>query len=145
MTNTKTQEKAVEVKAVETQAVKIDDKVMEIFNKLCGGEDKNINLKTVTGYTGFRYGNKVLCEIHLKKRSISHITFGSKQSIYSALKQEKLIREVKPSTYGWILDTECLFSKELLKALPKLLEQLIKEEQAKATKKEAKKEKKVAA
>lgn len=140
------QVKAVETKAVvEVKAPTTDEAIREIVAKAVQTVEL-LSTREVTGYTGLYYGNETLVELHFKKRSISHATFGQAQSIFEYLKSNKLITRIVPKSYGWKLDTECLMTKEFLSKFPEIIEAMIKDaeerrnlkakkEDAKATKK----------
>jgi len=73
------------------QKVTLVDKVLEQVAKVAE-KDKNVRKQQVTGYISIKYGNKVLFELHAKKKSISHLTFSNKQKAYDILKANKLIQ-----------------------------------------------------
>lgn len=138
-------EAVVEAKAetkakVETKTT-TDDAIREIVAKAVEKVEL-LRTKEVTGYTGIYYGNETLVELHFKKRSISHATFGQAQSIFEYLKSNKLITRIVPKSYGWKLDTECLMTKEFLSKFPTILETMIKDAQERQNLKNAKKDNK---
>lgn len=89
--------------------------------------DKMLQIYNVTGYVTVKYGNKVLMELHNKKRSIAHITFSSKQKLFETLQAKKLITRIVPKSYGWKFNVECLLQDELAKNFDKLLASAIDE------------------
>lgn len=101
-----------------------DQVVLDNINKAVE-MDANIRVQKVTGYISVKYGNKVLFEYHAKKRSISHLTFSQKQTIFKFLKESKLIQRVVPASYGWKYDTECLLTKQLADNMPRIMESVI--------------------
>ena len=123
--NNKQQTKA-QVKAVEKQTVRLEDKVLEKLAEVQKA-DKNIKIQKVTGYTSIKYGNKVLFEFHNKKKSISHLTFSNKQKAYEILKANKLILRIVPNSYGWKYNTECLLTEDFMKHFPAILKSVIAE------------------
>lgn len=126
------------------QKVNLVDKVLEQVAKVAE-KDKNVRVQKVTGYTSIKYGNKVLFELHAKKKSISHLTFSSKQKAYDILKANKLIHRVVPASYGWKYNTECFLDDTFIKFFPEILKSVVAEAveernlKQKATKKEEKK------
>lgn len=125
--NNKQQTKAqAQVKTVEKQTVRLEDKVLEKLAEVQKA-DKNIKVQKVTGYTSIKYGNKVLFEFHNKKKSISHLTFSNKQKAYEILKANKLILRIVPNSYGWKYNTECLLNEEFMKHFPAILKSVIAE------------------
>ena len=123
--NNKQQTKA-QVKTVEKQTVRLEDKVLEKLAEVQKA-DKNIKVQKVTGYTSIKYGNKVLFEFHNKKKSISHLTFSNKQKAYEILKANKLILRIVPNSYGWKYNTECLLNEDFMKHFPAILKSVIAE------------------
>lgn len=123
--NNKQQTKA-QVKAVEKQTVRLEDKVLEKLAEVQKA-DKNIKVQKVTGYTSIKYGNKVLFEFHNKKKSISHLTFSNKQKAYEILKANKLILRIVPNSYGWKYNTECLLTEDFMKHFDAILKSVIAE------------------
>lgn len=111
---------------------------------LAQGKDENIKIYPVTGYTTVKYGNKVLVEFHIKKRSISHLTFSQKQKVFELLKAKKLIHRVVPASYGWKYDTECLLTPEFAKNFDEILASIISEAIEERNLKDKKTEKKQA-
>lgn len=132
------------VQATEQPKVRLEDKVMELLGQ-ASKADKLIKIQKVTGYTSVKYGNKVLFEFHNKKKSISHLTFSSKQKAYDILKANKLIHRVVPASYGWKYNTECFLTDDFMKHFPAILKSVIAEAVAERNLKEAPKkaEKKV--
>lgn len=124
--NNKQQTAKAQVKAVEKQTVRLEDKVLEKLAEVQKA-DKNIKVQKVTGYTSIKYGNKVLFEFHNKKKSISHLTFSNKQKAYDILKANKLILRIVPNSYGWKYNTECLLTDEFMKHFDAILKSVIAE------------------
>ena len=123
------------------QKVTLVDKVLEQVAKVAD-KDKNVRVQKVTGYISIKYGNKVLFELHAKKKSISHLTFSSKQKAYDILKTNKLIHRVVPASYGWKYNTECFLDDAFIKFFPEILKSVVAEaieERNLKTKKEEKK------
>lgn len=123
------------------QKVTLVDKVVEQVTKVAE-KDKNVRMQKVTGYISVKYGNKVLFELHAKKKSISHLTFSSKQKAYDILKTNKLIHRVVPNSYGWKYNTECLLTEDFFKYFPSIFKSVVAEaieERNLKTKKEEKK------
>lgn len=123
------------------QKVTLVDKVLEQVAKVAD-KDKNVRKQQVTGYISIKYGNKVLFELHAKKKSISHLTFSSKQKAYDILKTNKLIHRVVPASYGWKYNTECFLDDTFIKFFPEILKSVVAEaieERNLKTKKEEKK------
>ena len=123
------------------QKVTLVDKVVKQVTKEAEN-DKNIRMQQVTGYISVKYGNKVLFELHAKKKSISHLTFSSKQKAYDILKANKLIHRVVPASYGWKYNTECFLDDTFIKFFPEILKSVVAEaieERNLKTKKEEKK------
>lgn len=89
--------------------------------------DANIKVLKVTGYTSVKYGNKVLFELHLKRKSITHLTFSNKQKAYEILKENKLVMRVVPASYGWKYNTECLLTQDFYKHFKTILKSVITE------------------
>lgn len=127
------------------QKVTLVDKVLEQVTKIAD-KDKNVRVQKVTGYTSIKYGNKVLFELHAKKKSISHLTFSNKQKAYDILKANKLIHRVVPASYGWKYNTECFLDDNFIKYFPEILKSVVAEAIEERNLKEApkKEEKKVA-
>ena len=123
--NNKQQTKA-QVKTVEKQTVRLEDKVLEKLAEVQKA-DKNIKVQKVTGYTSIKYGNKVLFEFHNKKKSISHLTFSNKQKAYKILEDNKLVHRIVPNSYGWKYNTECFLDDNFLKHFPAILKSVIAE------------------
>lgn len=115
-----------QVKTVEKQTVRLEDKVLEKLAEVQKA-DKNIKVQKVTGYTSIKYGNKVLFEFHNKKKSISHLTFSNKQKAYEILKANKLILRIVPNSYGWKYNTECLLNEDFMKHFDAILKSVIAE------------------
>lgn len=125
------------------QKVTLVDKVLEQVAKVAE-KDKNVRMQKVTGYISIKYGNKVLFELHAKKKSISHLTFSSKQKAYDILKTNKLIHRVVPASYGWKYNTECFLDDNFIKFFPEILKSVVAEAIEERNLKTKKEEKKVA-
>lgn len=125
------------------QKVTLVDKVLEQVTKIAD-KDKNVRVQKVTGYTSIKYGNKVLFELHAKKKSISHLTFSNKQKAYDILKANKLIHRVVPASYGWKYNTECFLDDNFIKYFPEILKSVVAEAIEERNLKTKKEEKKVA-
>ena len=125
------------------QKVTLVDKVLEQVAKIAD-KDKNVRKQQVTGYISIKYGNKVLFELHAKKKSISHLTFSSKQKAYDILKANKLIHRVVPASYGWKYNTECFLDDTFIKFFPEILKSVVAEAIEERNLKTKKEEKKVA-
>lgn len=125
------------------QKVTLVDKVVEQVTKEAE-KDKNVRMQKVTGYISVKYGNKVLFELHAKKKSISHLTFSSKQKVYDILKANKLIHRVVPASYGWKYNTECFLDDTFIKFFPEILKSVVAEAIEERNLKTKKEEKKVA-
>lgn len=108
------------------QKVTLVDKVVEQVTKEAE-KDKNVRMQKVTGYISVKYGNKVLFELHAKKKSISHLTFSSKQKAYDILKTNKLIHRVVPASYGWKYNTECFLDDNFIKYFPSIFKSVVAE------------------
>lgn len=124
--NNKQQTTKAQVKTVEKQTVRLEDKVLEMLAE-AQKADKNIKIQKVTGYTSIKYGNKVLFEFHNKKKSISHLTFSNKQKAYKILEDNKLVHRIVPNSYGWKYNTECFLDDNFLKHFPAILKSVIAE------------------
>ena len=122
----------------------MDERLMNIVNELVqNDESKLLRTESVTGYLAFKRGNRTLVEIHLKKRSISHCTFGSATDTFiKILEPKKLIKRVVPKSYGWRLDTECLITEEFVKNAKEIFTSVVAEDAMKDKKSEKKDEKK---
>lgn len=125
------------------QKVTLVDKVLEQVAKVAE-KDKNVRKQQVTGYISIKYGNKVLFELHAKKKSISHLTFSNKQKAYDILKANKLIHRVVPASYGWKYNTECFLDDNFIKYFPEILKSVVAEAIEERNLKTKKEEKKVA-
>lgn len=125
------------------QKVTLVDKVLEQVAKVAE-KDKNVRKQQVTGYISIKYGNKVLFELHAKKKSISHLTFSNKQKAYDILKANKLIHRVVPASYGWKYNTECFLDDTFIKFFPEILKSVVAEAIEERNLKAKKEEKKVA-
>lgn len=136
-TKTNKQTKAQEVKTT------LVDKVLEMVAE-AHDKDNNIRVQKVTGYISIKYANKVLFELHAKKKSISHLTFSNKQKAYDILKANKLILRVVPNSYGWKYNTECLLTDSFIKFFPEILKSVVAEAIEERNLKTKKVEKKVA-
>ena len=108
------------------QVAKLEDRVLELITE-AQKADTNIKVQKVTGYTSIKYGNKVLFELHLKRKSITHLTFSNKQKVFEILKANKLILRVVPASYGWKYNTECLLTEEFFKHFTAILKSVIAE------------------
>lgn len=108
------------------QVAKLEDRVLELITE-AQKADANIKVQKVTGYTSIKYGNKVLFELHLKRKSITHLTFSNKQKVFEILKANKLILRVVPASYGWKYNTECLLTEEFFKHFTTILKSVIAE------------------
>lgn len=108
------------------QKVTLVDKVVEQVTKEAE-KDKNVRMQKVTGYISVKYGNKVLFELHAKKKSISHLTFSNKQKAYEILNTNKLIHRVVPASYGWKYNTECLLDDNFIKYFPSIFKSVVAE------------------
>lgn len=93
--------------------------------------DKNVRMQKVTGYISVKYANAVLFELHAKKKSITHLTFSTKQKAFETLNKNKLILRVVPDSYGWKYNTECLLTDEFMKHFDAILKSVIEEAVAK--------------
>lgn len=135
------------VEEVEAKVLTLEEQVLA---KIYEAQQKDANIKAykVTGYTTVKYGNKVLFELHLKKRSITHLTFAQTQKVFADLKAKKLIQRIVPKSYGWKYDTECLLTQELFdnfdSIFANILEEAIAERNLKQQKEDKKADKKVA-
>ncbi len=125
------------------QKVTLVDKILEQVAKVAE-KDKNVRKQQVTGYISIKYGNKVLFELHAKKKSISHLTFSNKQKAYDILKANKLIHRVVPASYGWKYNTECFLDDNFIKFFPEILKSVVAEAIEERNLKTKKEEKKVA-
>ena len=123
---TKTNKKEVVAKETTQAAVQegkktADEQVVSIVNKLLD-KDSKVTSYDVSGYTTLKFNNNVLCELHFKKRSFSHITFSQKQTeLIAILKREGLINRVVPANYHWKFDVECLVDAKFVKHFESLL------------------------
>lgn len=124
--NNKQQTTKTQAKAVEKQTVRLEDKVLEMLAE-AQKADKNIKIQKVTGYTSVKYGNKVLFELHLKRKSITHLTFSNKQKVFETLKANKLILRITPASYGWKYNTECLLTEQFMQHFAAILKSVIAE------------------
>ena len=98
-----------------------DERLMLIVSGLID-KDNKVVCYAVNGYTTVKYTNKVLCELHFKKRSISHVTFSQKQAeLVKVLNDNKLITRIVPASYQWKFDIECLATDEFVKHFSALL------------------------
>ena len=103
-------------------------------------KNKNVQFLAVTGYTGLKFANKTLIEFHFKKKSISHITVAKNSKVYELLKANDLITRVVPDSYGWKLNTECIFNPKLIGMIDKIVDMAIQEAEEARNLKEAKKQ-----
>lgn len=113
-------------KTAKTEKLTLVDKVVEQVTKEAE-KDKNVRMQKVTGYISVKYGNKVLFELHAKKKSISHLTFSNKQKAYEILNTNKLIHRVVPNSYGWKYNTECLLDDNFIKYFPSIFKSVVAE------------------
>ena len=109
-----------------TQVAKLEDRVLELITE-AQKTDANIKIQKVTGYTSIKYGNKVLFELHLKRKSITHLTFSNKQKVFEILKANKLILRIVADSYGWKYNTECLLTEEFFKHFTTILKSVVAE------------------
>ena len=109
-----------------TQVAKLEDRVLELITE-AQKTDANIKIQKVTGYTSVKYGNKVLFELHLKRKSITHLTFSNKQKVFEILKANKLILRIVADSYGWKYNTECLLTEEFFKHFTTILKSVVAE------------------
>ena len=129
-----TQTKEVkEVAQVETVEQAILNSVAQLAK-----DDNLLRTQAVTGYTGIKYGNTTLVELHIKKKSISHITFASASTAYNYAKENKCVLRVVPKSYGWRLDTEVLCTQDNKKYCLHIVNEVIKEHISTLAKKQAK-------
>lgn len=124
---TKQHNKAVAQKAqaVENKTTLLDEVIAKI--KQAQAIDKNVKMQKVTGYISVKYANKVLFELHAKKKSITHLTFSNKQKAYEILKTNKLVQRIVPASYGWKYNTECLLTEQFAKHFDAILKSVIDE------------------
>lgn len=123
------------------QIVKLDDQLRAIVDKMLASNNKLV-CYAVSGYETFKFGNKVVCELHFKKRSISHVTFNNNiVEIDNIIKQNNLLYKMGDKT--WTLRAECLVTTELLKHFETIVKIAIEKAQPKVEPKqsETKKEK----
>jgi hypothetical protein len=103
-----------------------------------------VRVEEKTGYTGVYYGNRVLCEVHIKKKAVWHLTFGQHFKVFKTLKAKRLITRIVPKSYNWPVDVECLLTKELADNFLSLIDECVAEKveqsnlKQEATKKPAK-------
>lgn len=102
------------------------DKIVTLI-KEAQKTDNNIKVQKVTGYISVKYVNKVLFELHAKKKSYSHLTFSQQQTAFKILKDNKLITRVVPKSYGWKYDTECTLTADFVKHFASILKSVIAE------------------
>ena len=121
-TNNKVAQKA---QATEQKVTLLDEIIAKI--EQAQKADKNVKMQKVTGYISIKYANKVLFELHAKKKSITHLTFSNKQNVYSILKANKLVLRVVPNSYGWKYNTECLLTEQFAKHFDAILKSVIDE------------------
>lgn len=136
----KTEKKTVAAKkaVATTQVVKLEEKVLQMLTA-AQKADSNIKVQKVTGYTSVKYGNKVLFELHLKRKSITHLTFSDKQAVYKLLEANKLILRVVDASYGWKFNTECLLTNTFMEHFETILKSVIDEAIAERNLKSSKK------
>lgn len=146
MTKTATKQNAKAQNETKTQVeqpqiVKLDEQLRNIVDKMLASNNKLV-CYAVSGYETFKFGNKVLCELHFKKRSISHVTFNNNiVEIDNIIKQNNLLYKMGDKT--WTLRAECLVTNELLKHFETIVKIAIEKAQPKVEPKqsETKKEK----
>lgn len=126
-TNNKTvaNKQAKQTQATEQKVTLLDEVIAKI--EQAQKADKNVKMQKVTGYISIKYANKVLFELHAKKKSITHLTFSNKQKVYSILKANKLVLRVVPVSYGWKYNTECLLTEQFAKHFDAILKSVIDE------------------
>lgn len=110
----------------ETKVATLEEKVIADIIEMQKA-DNNIKMQKVTGYTSVKYGNKVLFELHLKKKSVTHLTFSTQQKVYETLKDKKLVLRVVPASYGWKYNTECLLTADFYKHFKAILKCVVGE------------------
>ena len=126
--NTKAQ-KETKAQDEQKQIVKLDEQLQQIVDKMLASNNKLI-CYAVSGYDTFKLGNKVLCELHFKKRSISHVTFNNNiVEIDNIIKQNNLLYKLGDKT--WTLRAECLVTNELLKHFETIVKIAIEKAQPK--------------
>lgn len=123
-----------------TNAVTTMQGLFDYINTLAK-TNKNISLKAVTGYVALKYANKTICELHDKKRSVAHITFSNKNKAVEIAKKADAITRVVADSYGWRLNTECLFNANLQKVITQIVDSLIAETEAEFNAKQQKQQK----
>jgi len=116
---------AKKAQATEQKVTLLDEIIAKI--EQAQKADKNVKMQKVTGYISIKYANKVLFELHAKKKSITHLTFSNKQKVYSILKANKLVLRVVPASYGWKYNTECLLTEQFAKHFDTILKSVIDE------------------
>ena len=129
---TQTKEVA-QVKEVETVEQTILNNVAQLAK-----DDNLLRTQAVTGYTGIKYGNTTLVELHIKKKSISHITFSSASAVFNYAKENKCILRVVPKSYSWRLDTEVLCTQDNKKHCLHIVNEVINEHKNMLAKKQTK-------
>lgn len=142
-TNKQAKVTKAQAKAVEAPKKDLIAEITDAITK-ASEADKNVRMQKVTGYTTVKYANKVLFELHTKKRSISHITFSSKQTVLKMLKENKLVHRIVPKSYGWKFDTECLIDTNFNTFFPAILKSVVEEAVAERALRQKATEKKVA-
>lgn len=142
-TATAKQTQKATAKATTTNNTLLDGVIAKINKAIA--KDNNISMTQVTGYLSVKYGNKVLFELHAKKKAIAHLTFAHTQKVFALLKEQKLIHRIVDASYMWKYDTECLltenFAKQFDAILKSVIEQAIEERnlKQKATQKQEQK------
>lgn len=116
---------AKKAQATEQKVTLLDEIIAKI--EQAQKADKNVKMQKVTGYISIKYANKVLFELHAKKKSITHLTFSNKQKVYSILKANKLVLRVVPASYGWKYNTECLLTEQFAKHFDTIFKSVIDE------------------
>lgn len=116
-----------QVQATEkTAQVSCVDVIINTVNEIAK-TNQLVSMQKVTGYTALKYANKTFCELHIKKKSISHITFASASKAYEIAKQNKCILRVVPKSFGWRLDTEVLCTNDNAKYIIEIINCTINE------------------
>ena len=128
----------------QVQTAKVANFEQEICDKInaLAKTNKLISLQKVTGYTALKYANKTVCELHFKKKAISHLTVAKTMQVFELLKAKNLITRIVSASYGWRLDTECLITKELMQHFDAILKAIIDEAVAQQNLKQQKTDKK---
>ena len=128
---TKAQPKAKEVLTTNKQ---VDEQLRALVTKMLSKDSKLITYP-VSGYETFKYGNKVLCELHYKKRSISHVTFNDNiPEVKAIISKNNMLSKLGDKT--WTLRAECLVTDNLLKNFESIIDASIAQAKPKAEPKE---------